>query len=224
MVSRYSIARALGGALLALALLAAPCRIGSCDLLPSSGLRIAYGLAFASAAAQESGGSEDGQAGGAASGAAAGKGAGADAGGAEEEGSTGAVDPGAGEGGAPAAAAPAEASDTDELPDASAEPQPGTLPDAPLIAPTGVPPPPPVVDLPPPMPPIPVPAAPLPPAPPPANPPEPGAAASLAVVYANGMREAIGGGRYEMTDAYGRIIINRLATPSDLARLRALAR
>ncbi|WP_309083725.1 hypothetical protein [Chelativorans sp.] len=41
--------------------------------------------------------------------------------------------------------------------------------------------------------------------------------------HRNGMRERVGRGRYVMTDAQGRTIINRRATRSDLARLRRIA-
>ncbi|WP_159585702.1 hypothetical protein [Chelativorans xinjiangense] len=46
----------------------------------------------------------------------------------------------------------------------------------------------------------------------------------LEVQYSNGMREEIRDGRYEMTDAHGRIIINRPATQSDHLRLRAVGK
>ncbi|MCT7374187.1 hypothetical protein [Chelativorans salis] len=54
---------------------------------------------------------------------------------------------------------------------------------------------------------------------------EPIEEANVEVQYSNGMREEIRGGRYEMTDAQGRVIINRPATESDHTRLlRAMGR
>ncbi|MDX8480733.1 hypothetical protein RFN28_20000 [Mesorhizobium sp. VK24D] len=44
----------------------------------------------------------------------------------------------------------------------------------------------------------------------------------ITVVHRNGMKEEIANGRFEMTDAQGRTIIDRLATQEDLARLLSL--
>ncbi|CDX21865.1 Glycine-rich cell wall protein [Mesorhizobium sp. ORS 3324] len=44
----------------------------------------------------------------------------------------------------------------------------------------------------------------------------------ITVVHRNGMKEEIENGRFEMTDAQGRTIIDRLATQEDLARLLSL--
>lgn len=45
---------------------------------------------------------------------------------------------------------------------------------------------------------------------------------SIVVRHSNGMTEKLINGRYEMTDARGRIIISRGATSSDSARLRGM--
>lgn len=47
---------------------------------------------------------------------------------------------------------------------------------------------------------------------------------SIEVRHHNGMREVLTNGHYIMTDAQGRTIINRAATPSDRARLQGMAR
>lgn len=49
-----------------------------------------------------------------------------------------------------------------------------------------------------------------------------GAAANVSIVHANGMRETIQDGRYEMRDAQGRTVINRPATIVDQVRLRSM--
>ena len=41
------------------------------------------------------------------------------------------------------------------------------------------------------------------------------------VVHANGMSERVSGGRYEMRDAQGRLIVRRRATIGDVSRLRS---
>ena len=43
----------------------------------------------------------------------------------------------------------------------------------------------------------------------------------ISVVHSNGMRESLGGGRYEMRDAQGRVIVTRRATLLDYLRLHA---
>jgi hypothetical protein len=45
---------------------------------------------------------------------------------------------------------------------------------------------------------------------------------SITVVHPNGMKEEIDNGRFEMTDAQGRTIIERQATQEDLSRLQGL--
>ena len=45
---------------------------------------------------------------------------------------------------------------------------------------------------------------------------------NIAVLYRNGMREAIRAGRYRMTDGKGRTIIERKGTKADAARLRGM--
>jgi len=45
----------------------------------------------------------------------------------------------------------------------------------------------------------------------------------IEVRHRNGMKERITNGRYVMTDAQGRTIINRIATRADLARLEGMA-
>ena len=45
---------------------------------------------------------------------------------------------------------------------------------------------------------------------------------NIEVVHPDGMKEEIANDRYEMNDAKGRTIINRRATASDRARLRAM--
>jgi len=46
---------------------------------------------------------------------------------------------------------------------------------------------------------------------------------SIEVRYANGVKEELENGRYEMKDASGRTIVERVATPEDIARLTDLA-
>lgn len=45
---------------------------------------------------------------------------------------------------------------------------------------------------------------------------------TIKVIHPDGMKEEIQNGRFEMEDAFGRTIIERKATPEDLARLLAL--
>lgn len=45
---------------------------------------------------------------------------------------------------------------------------------------------------------------------------------TIEVHHSNGMREMVGNGHYVMTDAQGRTIVNRAATPSDRARLQGM--
>ena len=44
----------------------------------------------------------------------------------------------------------------------------------------------------------------------------------IEVVHASGIKEEIEDGRYEMKDARGRTVVERRATPADVARLRSL--
>jgi hypothetical protein len=45
----------------------------------------------------------------------------------------------------------------------------------------------------------------------------------IEVVHASGIKEEIENGRYELKDASGRTIVERLATTADFARLRGFA-
>jgi len=45
---------------------------------------------------------------------------------------------------------------------------------------------------------------------------------AIKVVHANGFREEVANGRFEMKDALGRRIVERAATAADLARLKGL--
>jgi hypothetical protein len=46
-------------------------------------------------------------------------------------------------------------------------------------------------------------------------------ASRLSVTHRNGMSESVSGGRYEMHDARGRLIVRRQATTGDVSRLRS---